>query len=131
MSSMNTSIRTGLSRSFISGGRGGLAFMKHGWAYDLGGVLVRMGADLLMANVGFLLGYIVTILYSAFIRSEMVTSFWIRDRLFFGWMSAFPLFTILCFLTLTATGLSPRTGTTWPGGRSPWRAAPGSPAAGA
>ena len=56
MSSMNTSIRTGLSRSFISGGRGGLAFMKHGWAYDLSGVLVRMGADAIYQMIAFWVG---------------------------------------------------------------------------
>jgi nucleoside-diphosphate-sugar epimerase len=64
-----------------------------------------MAADIVMANLGFFLGYLVTIFYSAFIRSELVTSAWICDILLPGWMSAFPLFTILSLAAFTATGL--------------------------
>jgi nucleoside-diphosphate-sugar epimerase len=105
MSSTQPSIRSPLSSSFPRSGLRSFLLLGRRWAYNLRGVLARMAVDLVMANLGFFLGYLVTIFYSAFIRSEVVTSAWICDVLLPGWMSAFPLFTIICLAAFTATGL--------------------------
>src|SRR3989442_599927 len=80
--SLVTSTHPGLSSFFEGQARWRLALMRRllrrRWAYEMPGLLGRMGCDLLMANLGLFLGYVACILYNSLTRSELVTSFWIE-----------------------------------------------------
>jgi nucleoside-diphosphate-sugar epimerase len=65
-------------------------------------VLVRVVADCFMANLGLLFGFLVMLLYTAFLPTQDGTGL---RSLVYGWVSAAPMFTLLCYLALAAFGM--------------------------
>src|SRR6266516_5065664 len=101
MSSMETVVRPALSPAPLNTGQGRSLFSKRGWAYDRRDVLVRVLADSIMANLGLVFGFLVAFFYIAFLPTQNITGL---RSLVYGWLSAAPMFTLLCYLTLDAFG---------------------------
>src|SRR5260370_1128845 len=102
MSSMATSVPSALSPVPLATGPGRSLFTRRGWAYDFRGLLVRVVADSFMANLGLVFGFLVPLHYMAFLPTQDLTSL---RSLVYGWLSAAPMFTLLCYMTLAAFGM--------------------------
>src|SRR5260370_1179957 len=102
MSSLETVVRPALSPAPLETEPGRSLFGKRRWAYDRRGVLVRVMADSFMANLGLVFGFLVPLHYMAFLPTQDLTSL---RSLVYGWLSAAPMFTLLCYMTLAAFGM--------------------------
>src|SRR5438105_7820061 len=102
MSGIETGIPSALSPGPLGTGQGRSLFRRRGWAYDRPGVLVRVVADSLLANLGLLFGFLVTLLCAAFLPTQDVNG--LRSFVY-GWLATAPMFTLLCYLALAACGM--------------------------
>ncbi len=102
MSSLEAGVRPALSPAPLHTRPGRSLFSKRVWAYDGRDVLVRVVADSVMANLGLLFGFLVAFLYIAFLPAQEAIGL---RRLVYGWLSAAPLLTLLCYLSLDTFGM--------------------------
>ena len=77
-------------------------------AYDTRGLLVRMAVDLLLMNLAFFLGYVVTIFFYVNPYEDGRTRDWIRHLLLSHWLPNVPVFSACSLLAFVMGGLYSR-----------------------
>lgn len=73
-------------------------------AYGTKGLLVRIGADLVMANVGLFIGYLGTLFYYLLTRDD-VSREWVVRTFRNDWLGGVAIYTSVCLGTFAASGL--------------------------